>query len=60
MYDWKDAIEKFSHCKVEVAQDETEKVENTFDTIKNRVKTLRQRIKDDEKVNQEYSKTNNA
>ena len=60
LYDWKNAIEKFSNCKVEVAQDESVKVENTFDTVRDRVKTLRQRIKQDEKVNSEYSKTNNA
>ena len=57
---WRDAIYRFSHCKVEVAQDETEAVENTFSTIKHRARVLRERLKDDEKVNQEYSKTNNA
>ena len=59
MMNWKDAIERFSNCKVEVAQDETVKVENTFDTVKSRVRVLKEKIKQDEKVNQEYSKTNN-
>lgn len=59
LYDWKNAIETFYNCNVEVAKDEQVKVENTFDTLSARVKTLRQRVKDEEKINREYTKQNN-